>query len=517
MSGQGTATVVTLNISGASSLTQTSGTTLTVNGILKSGNSSATISGGTIKPGSNQELVIRTDQASDSLTISSAIVKNVTSSNTNSLTKSGAGTLTLTATASDSFTGNTYIDGGVLSVSNLTATTGNLPSGSINIEGGTLLYTGGSTTFTKAVNSGFGGGTINVVGGTTLTIQAGCTGANTGFAVDALVKTGSGILALTGASGTDNSGFYIAVNAGTLQLGKTTTSSVHAVSGLIVNSGGLAQITGNNGDEIYDGSNVTVNGTGQLDFNGKNEGFDGLSGTGTLTNNGGANSTVTLGTNGNLSANSMDVFQGNITDGAKKMALIKANSGTQTLAGASTYSGGTTVQAGTLLVDNTTGSATGTGPVTVQSGTLGGTGSVGGLLTIDSGATLAPGSTTFGAGSINLMSGADLVFTLGADRVIDSGGLTLGTTINLTLSGTSLSPGTYDLIDFSGTLTNNSSNFSGWTVTGVPTGDTANFILTSSALQLQVVDPTPEPGSGLLLALGVVGLGGRRARRRVRS
>jgi autotransporter-associated beta strand protein len=510
ITGQTTATVTTLNISGANNFTlaSSSNVALTVNGILKSGNNAATISGSgtnpSIKPASNQDLVIRTDQASDSLTISVPIT---IASTTQALTKSGAGTLTLTGSTSG-ISGPTYIDGGVLSLATF-------PAGAINIEGGTLLFTGTSgSSFTKALNAGFGGGTIEVDTGTTLNLSGQCQGANQGNAFDALIKTGGGTLVLNGSS--DNSGFCVAVNAGILQL-KQSGAGHHSVSGLIINNGGTVQITGTNGDEIYDGSFVVVNTGGTLDFKGEKESFDGLSGGGTLTNSGTSSSstaasTVTLGAGGDTTPSYMNTFTGNIADGTGKISLVKTGAGTQTLAGASTYSGGTTISSGTLLVNNTTGSATGTGAVTVQSGTIGGTGSVSGLLTIDSGATLAPGASNFGAGGVNLMSGAQMVFTLGADRVTDSGGLTLGNTINLTLSGFSL--GTYDLIDFSGTLTNNSSNFSGWTVTGLTTGYTATFKLTSSALQVQVV---PEPTSGLLLALGVVGMGGRRSRRRSKS
>jgi autotransporter-associated beta strand protein len=297
-------------------------------------------------------------------------------------------------------------------------------------------------------------------------------------------------------------------------MAKSSGSFKHAVSGLVINNGGTAQIAGSGGDQIYDNANVVVNGGGTLDFNGKTESFDGLSGAGTITNTASATGTMKLGINGSLSANSMDVFGGTISDGPSgKMALFKLLSGTQTLTGASTYSGGTTVQGGTLLVNNTTGSATGTGFVDVKSGTLGGTGSVGGALTIESGATLAPSSNTFAAtAGINLMSGAQLVFNLGLTRVTDTGGLTLGNTINLTLTG--YSPGTYDLIDFSGTLTDNSSSFSGWTVSGLSSGYSANFVLTSSALKIQVV---PEAGTGWLLALGLVGMGALRLPRRSRS
>jgi autotransporter-associated beta strand protein len=405
-------------------------------------------------------------------------------------------------------TGKTYVDGGVLSVAALTS----LPSGSVQIQGGTLQYTGATGSTTRVFNVGFGGGAVSVTQSATgLTLSGVATGANTGQATDALLKNGVGTLILSGSG--DNGGLFVTVNAGTLQMAKSSGTFKHAVSGLVVNNGGTAQLAGTGGDQIYDNANVVVNGGGTLDFGGKSEGFDGLSGAGTVTNTAATTSTLTVGLNGNVSANAMDVFGGAITDGVGKMALFKITSGTQTLAGASTYSGGTTIQGGTLLVTNTTGSATGSGFVDVQSGTIGGTGSVGGFLTIESGATLAPSATTFAAASgINLMSGAQLTFNLGLDRVTDTGGLTLGNTINLTLTG--YGAGTYDLIDYTGVLSDNSANFTGWTVTGLPAGYTANFVLASSALQVQVV---PESSAGLLLGFGVVGMEFRRPVRRLRA
>jgi autotransporter-associated beta strand protein len=93
---------------------------------------------------------------------------------------------------------------------------------------------------------------------------------------------------------------------------------------------------------------------------------------------------------------------GGVISGAGNVTNYGA--GTITLTGANTYSGGTTLKAGKLLVNNASGSGTGTGAVLVQNNaTLGGTGSIGGAVTIDAGGTLTPGtpSTPLGKLTIN--------------------------------------------------------------------------------------------------------------------
>jgi autotransporter-associated beta strand protein len=74
--------------------------------------------------------------------------------------------------------------------------------------------------------------------------------------------------------------------------------------------------------------------------------------------------------------------------------LVKNGTGTMILASGNTYDGPTTVNAGTLVVNNTTDSATGSGEVTVATGsTLTGVGQIAGPVTVQSGATLAPGAS----------------------------------------------------------------------------------------------------------------------------
>lgn len=156
---QDSITLKTLKIKGSSSpavnptLTLVNGATLTVSGLLKTGSTdefttnSGTITGGTaIRANLNEELIIRTDQPADMLTIATPIVAN----GTNPLVKSGPGTVVLNA--ANTYTGPTYINGGELRLTNSAA----LPSGSnVLLNGGVIgIGTGGPTAFTIGTGPG---------------------------------------------------------------------------------------------------------------------------------------------------------------------------------------------------------------------------------------------------------------------------------------------------------------------------------------------------------------------------
>ena len=132
ISAETTNTFTTLAIAGPFNFGLAGGATLTINGIDKSSGGSSIISGGTgIQPANNAELVTRADGATDNLTISSSILAN----GTNVLTKSGAGTLTLSGV--NTYTGGTIITDGTLVVGSSTGLP--LPLIPITINpGGTL-------------------------------------------------------------------------------------------------------------------------------------------------------------------------------------------------------------------------------------------------------------------------------------------------------------------------------------------------------------------------------------------
>ncbi|HRJ72190.1 MAG TPA: autotransporter-associated beta strand repeat-containing protein, partial [Terrimicrobiaceae bacterium] len=165
-----------------------------------------------------------------------AVAGSMGQSSASSVRKTGAGLLTLSGT--NSYSGETSIDGGTLSVSrddNLGAA-----SGSLSFNGGTLRTTG-NIEMTRQVGIGSGGGTFDLANETFLTILGTVSGTG------GLTKSGSGYLTLVGAqtySGpTSVDGGFFKIESGSL-----ASSSVHlsSASFLLSNSTGVlaADITG---------------------------------------------------------------------------------------------------------------------------------------------------------------------------------------------------------------------------------------------------------------------------------
>jgi len=195
ISAQTTASANTLNLAANSLTFSNAANILSVDGILSAGSGSAAINNTTTASkiqatAAGNEIVIRVDGGTDVLTIAPAI-RNFgvdTLGTATALTKSGAGTLTVTGT--NTYTGNTTINGGTLELGGGGSLKADTYPGAIYIaDGATFNY-----------NSGYNGGAGQNLGGP---ISGG--GSLT------VTSTASKGLTLSG----DNTGFYgtVTVNA----------------------------------------------------------------------------------------------------------------------------------------------------------------------------------------------------------------------------------------------------------------------------------------------------------------
>jgi autotransporter-associated beta strand protein len=280
-----------------------------------------------------------------------------TISGSGNVTKKGAGTLTFDN--ANTFTGVLSFDGGAIAAASLA----DLGDGSgFSFDGGGLRFLG-SFNVGQAIALNAGNGTFDTNGQ-----QATLSGVLSG--TGALVKTGAGVLTLTG-SDYHQGGFV--VNGGTLRLG----------SGEWPSSPGA----------------LTVN-AGTFDLNGHSVSLPTIAGSGGVIALGGGNLTVG-GTAGSSS------FAGAITGSGM---LIEYGSGyTLTLTGANTYTGGTTLYGGILRL-GAGGSLLAGGALALGGGTFdigGGTQTLGSV-TGSSGSVTLSGGTLIDASVVSLAAGLQL-------------------------------------------------------------------------------------------------------------
>jgi autotransporter-associated beta strand protein len=311
-------------------------------------------------------------------------------------------------------------------------------------DAGISLAHGSSLSFNNNSSAGqaqiaASGSSVNGIGGAAITF-------NTGSLVNnSTITLGGGTASLaTGASVLFNNGSHagnstITANGGANGGGGATIS--------IINSyGDTAQIIANAGSTV----DIFIQST----FNSGNISLGSIEGAGKFLLRGAHLTTGSRNLSTTVSGPIVDNPPGSATGGR----LTKVGTGTLTLAGTNTYTGLTTINQGML---NVTGSLAGGGVAVNNGGTLGGTGTIGGLVTVASGAHVAPGNSigtiTMGGG-LTTNAGSILDFELGAPSTGDkinvtlTGGLTLlGGTVNLTNAG-GLGAGTYTLIDYVGAL-----------------------------------------------------------------
>ena len=381
----------------------------------------------------------------------------------------------------------------------------------------------GTTTLAKA-----GGGTLALTGIHTFSGAVAVSGGTL-----AITQTGSGAAAISAAAGT---GAITLSGGGTFKMGSSdgknfpnnpiavapaTTAMLSSVS--LTNAyGGL--ITGASDSVLTLSGPVSMNVSGSAQFGG----FGGtavipagsqlrFSSSSGPNGNGGANATFQVdgtlntrnagGTNGvvlgalsgggfiygqtntaagtvtyNIGAKNLATsFSGVIANGSIGTASItKLGSGVLTLSGANTYTGATTLTAGKLSV---TGALAATATSIASGAALGGTGSIAGAVTCNG--SLAPGVTTGTltlGGGLTLTSTSTLDYDLGtsSDRTAVAGNLTLDGTLNVTAAA-GFTAGTYTLITYTGTLTNNT-----LAVGSLPAGCAAS-VSTATAGQVNLV------------------------------
>lgn len=185
----------TVNVD-AGGLTITSGGLLISSGIDVS-TSTKTITGGTLSAGGGNDLIIH-HYGAGTLTIESAIGGA-------SLVKTGTGDMVLTAM--NTYTGNTYFNGGSVSISSQSAlgvTPVSLTANNLYFNGGTLHTSADmSLDANRGILFGGNGGAIDVEASTTLTVngqmasEASVFGYVSNVAVGRLDKLGAGTLVLT--------------------------------------------------------------------------------------------------------------------------------------------------------------------------------------------------------------------------------------------------------------------------------------------------------------------------------
>lgn len=387
------------------------------------------------------------------------------------LTKRGAGTLALRS--NNAYTGGTTIEDGTL----VLGLTGTISNSSGNVGGGTLTLLGSSTL-------------TNAWVGTQLPLSA-------PIAVPAgsapVINTGRNIRL----SGT-------LVGEGTLTIvNQTVTGTTFDLSGPWAGFAGTLRIT--NGGGTNPGIRAIFNGG---TFNGLTAATLDLGGGNTInpvTNSGGnafnigslsstaADAILNGGTAGaptySIGAlNASTTFAGKFLGNAK---VTKTGSGTLTLTGASTHTGATAVNAGGLVMNGTFGSSA----VTVASGaTLAGSGTFGGTVSVASGGIVEPfGTLTTGALTLATPSLFFEIDGAASDRIQVNGSATLSGahTIQFTLPGGNLAPGTYPLISATGALTATGATFSHnltdtprQTFAVQPSANALNLVVTGSPVTL---------------------------------
>ncbi len=260
-----------------------------------------TLNGGTLDINTRTDTVAAVNLNSGTITGSTGVLTGTaynvqagsvdsTLAGSGALTKTGAGTVTLSK--SNTYTGGTNVNGGTLS---LTASNVLADSGIVNVNGGILAMganndTVGAVTLTSGSITGTG-----TLTGSSYAVQSGTVSANLGGG-SALTKTTAGTVTL---SGGNNIG-VMTVSDGRLDITGTTNTTSTTVSGtgILAGTGTVGGTVNNNGTVS---AGTMANPTGTLTFSGHYN-----AGSGTTEVN------ITPGSNSNLIVDSATLSGGTV-------------------------------------------------------------------------------------------------------------------------------------------------------------------------------------------------------------
>ncbi len=527
-----------LTITGGS-FDNTSGSALTLNGnmpqswnadIVFGGANDLNLGTGAVTLGANCTV---TSQGSAALTVGGVVGGGAVS-----LTKAGAGALTLTAISS--YTGGTTVNGGTLNLNNgggsgvvrgtltinsggtvvlhngdaLGYNTGGVSTDTVNVNGGTLSNLSGNQGFVSNFN----------LTGATVSSSGGAYNFNTGFGITSLSSPTTSLfnapiairgssLAIVVASGA-TSGTDLAISGAI-----TTYGGGNGNSSLVKSGPGTLLL---NGINLYTGATTVSDGKLQI-----GNGASGSLATSSpisiaapaalgvnLANNAVMPNTIANAGVVDSNGSNVNTFSGAISGTG---GFIKSGTGLTTLSGANSYTGETAVFGGTLLMSNTTatGSITINGstaklvstvplgaPVNLTQGTFDGSNSVSSVTvfggngsTVANGngtpATLNIGTLSFsGSGQISIVpiGGAITTAPLVAGTLDTSGAGAGGITINAAPANPFANDLVYNLIGY----TNFTGSLSDFAVgTGFSSRQTPTLGNSGSFITLTVTGDTP--------------------------
>lgn len=342
----GTIVLGSSNRFAAASLLQMNGGTFNLNGF------SQTVNG--VNGTATGAIITTTVAATCTLTIDNA----VTARTYNGQINDGSGVLTVRVlgaanqtlgSSTSNYTGQTYISGGSLIVSNVLANSGTnssigrgTSSPAIVIENGTLVYSGGTARSTNRAIQLIGSGTVEMTGNTTLTLNGGITGTNTNLTLSTNGGAGRTItIATTGIS--IGSGSVTKTNTGNVNLNVASTYTGNTT----ISAGTL---TIGNASAIPSSSPVINEAT--LNLNGNSITIASLEGStvgAQVRSNVAGAVTLTM----NRASGSVN-YLGTIINGSGTVAVTKNGAYTQIFGGNNTYSGATNINGGILRANSTT-------------------------------------------------------------------------------------------------------------------------------------------------------------------